>query len=229
MATWTFPFAVVRPLGSNQGDRMRRTTHAILVSLGLLFASSVASAVPFDVTLNITSGSQGAFSFSFLHSAETACEVISGVQFCKNGSTVLPLSGVLSGKQEGNVLSDITGTIFVNGAGGGDDITVTDGSFDFDSSAADTFGGELVTSTHGTFYFLDHTFAGSANSFDGTNLYLWGNNWNTGGKTTHPDPDWGLDLGIEVTPTPEASTLTLLVAGLGGLFAAGRPRLPARR
>jgi len=208
---------------------MRRTTHAILVSLGLLCAPAVASAVPFDVTLTINSGSQGSFSFSFLHSAETNCEMIGGVQFCKNGSTVLPLTGTLSGKQEGNVLTDIMGTIFVNGAGGGDDITVTDGTIDFDTSAADTFGGELVTSTHGTFYFLDHTFAGSANSFDGTFLYLWGNNWNTGTKLTHADPDWGIDLGIEVTPTPEASTLTLLASGLAGLFAAGRPRLPSAR
>ena len=199
----------------------------LLIAISFSLLPSLAAATPEPVLLTITAGGPvGGFRWSFLHEATLSCEVIGGVQFCKNGPRDT-VSGTLTGTRDGLVLTDIMGTIFV--AGGGGDITVTDGTIDFASSAADSFGGELVTSTHGTFSFLDHTFAGPANSFDGATLSLWGNNWNTGnpGVGTAPgDVRWGIDLGIDVSleTIPEPPVAALLGLGLAGLAVMGRRR-----
>jgi hypothetical protein len=187
----------------------------------------VAAATPEPVVLTITQGGPvGGFRWSFLHQATSSCLVIGGVQFCMNGNPVT-VSGTLTATRDGLLLTDIMGTISVSGGGG--DIIVTDGTIDFASSAADTFGGELVTSTHGTFYFLDHTFVGPANSFDGASLWLWGNNWNTGNPgvgTASGGVRWGIDLGIDVSleTIPEPPIAALLGLGLMGLAVMGRRR-----
>lgn len=189
---------------------------SLLSFLLFLLVAGSAAAVPMNVDLVIGSGSNGAFQFSWLHEATSSCEVINvsggDVQFCKNGAKQ-SVSGTLDATLDGLVLTAISGTIVVSG---GPDVIVTDGEFDFGASAADTFGGFLETSTHGTFYFLDHTFAGNANSFDGTTLALWGNNWNVGNPGNPPGGTrWGIDLGMEVVPEP--SQALLLAAGLAAL------------
>ncbi len=195
---------------------MRRS---LLLLPVLLLAPALASAVP--VTLNTSSGSSGGFNYSFLHDATSNCIEIASVEFCQNGTTFEIVNGsTLSGKLDGNRLFDLSGTLGVIGA---PDIVVTDGDIDFSVSAPDTFGGFLTTSL-GTFHFLDHSFAGPANSFDGTKLFLWGNNWNTGTAAGHADPDFGVDLGFVVTVVPEPGTLLLLGAGLAGLAVSGNRR-----
>jgi len=189
----------------------------------LLLATASAQAVPIGVDLDIGTGSSGSFSFSWLHEATGSCEVLSvsgsDVEFCKNGAKK-GLSGTLDATLDGLVLSAISGTIVVDG---GADIVVTDGEIDFGASAPNTFGGFLETSTHGTFYFLDHTFAGDANSFDGTSVALWGNNWDSGNPGSPPGgARWGIDLGMQVVPEPSAASR--VVVGLVSLLWARRRR-----
>jgi hypothetical protein len=174
-----------------------------------LVASTAARAVP--VSLAVESGTQPpwgsipGFAYSFLHDATKRCIVLGGVQFCQNGATPQAVSGTLSADLTGMVLSNIMGTLSV---AGGPDLVVTDGVIDFAGSPVDTFGGFLETSSHGTFHYLNHLFAGLANTFDGTSLFLWGNNWNTGNPgDPSPFPRWGLDLGITVSFVPEPGPL----------------------
>jgi hypothetical protein len=182
---------------------------------------SLASAAPVPVTLSVTSGASGGFAYSFLHDATSNCITIAGVQFCQNGLTyAIDGASTLSGTLDGLHLYDVSGTLDVIGA---PDLVVTDGDIDFSASAPDTFGGSLTTSL-GVFSFLDHAFAGPANSFDGSSLFLWGNNWNTGTAAGHADPDYGVDLGFIVTVVPEPGTLLLLSAGLAGLGWSGRQK-----
>jgi len=182
---------------------------------------SFASAAPVSVTLSVTSGSSGGFAYSFLHDATSDCITITGVEFCQNGVPyAIDGASTLSGTLDGLHLYDLSGTLDVIGA---PDLVVTGGDIDFSVSAPDTFGGSLDTSL-GVFSFLDRAFVGPANSFDGTSLFLWGNNWDTGTAAGHTDPDYGVDLGFVVTVVPESGTLLLLSAGLGGLAWSGRPR-----
>jgi hypothetical protein len=191
----------------------------VLPCLFALLLPTAASALPTPVTLSSTTGASGGFAFSFLHDATSNCITIAGTEFCQNGTTYAIANGsTLTGTLDGLHLYGLSGTLDVLGAS---DLVVTDGDIDFSASAPDTFGGFLTTSL-GTFYFLDHTFAGPANSFDGTSLYLWGNNWNTGTAAGHVDPDSGVDLGFVVTVVPEPGTLLLLTAGLTGLAWSGR-------
>jgi hypothetical protein len=200
---------------------MRRLT--LMVGLLSLLAAP-SSAAPILVDLSITSGSSGGFGYSFLHAATSSCTSIGGTQFCMNGAKYsISIGSSLTGTLDGLHLYGISGTLDVIGGG---DIIVTDGFIHFNASDPDTFGGKLVTSTHGTFYFLDHTFAGPANSFDGTDAFLWGNNWDSGTAAGHADPDWGIDLGLRVTPAlvPEPSAAGLFSIGilLAGTFARNR-------
>ena len=187
----------------------------LTVTMSLAIAT-FASATPVSLVVGMDAN-EGGFGFSYLHDASTNCSSIGGVEFCEGGAPLQDLTGTLSADQVGNVLTGITGTIFVSG---GPDIIVTGGFVDFGSSVADTFGAELVTSTHGTFHFLDHSFAGAANSFNGVDLRLWGNNWDNQG-TGLPGGSlsrWGIDLGITAIPEPG----TALLLGLGLVALGGR-------
>ncbi|CAG0954782.1 hypothetical protein MYXO_00420 [Myxococcaceae bacterium] len=189
------------------------------LALICLLSPGLASALATPVTLTSTSGSDGGFAYSFLHDATSNCITIGGTEFCQSGATYAIVNGsTLSGTLDGLHLYGLSGTLDVTS---GPDIVVTDGDIDFSVSAPDTFGGSLTTSL-GTFHFLDHAFAGPANSFDGTSLYLWGNNWDSGTAVGHVDPDYGVDLGFVVTVVPEPGTLLLLSAGLAGLGWSGR-------
>ena len=188
----------------------------VAVAVLSLAFTTVASAAPISLAIGMDAN-EGGFGFSYLHDASTNCSSIGVVEFCEGGSPLQDLTGTLSADLTGNVLSGISGTIVV---AGGPDIIVTGGFVNFDASSADTFGAELVTSTHGTFYFLDHIFAGAANSFNGVDLRLWGNNWNNQG-TGLPgggNSRWGIDLGITAIPEPG----TALLLGLGLAMLANR-------
>jgi len=212
---------------------MHRALASVGLAAGLLVAGSSA-ATNFTVDLLVSSGSDSGFAFSYVHDATTSCEMVSSVEFCKNGNAVdaIPSPQTLTGTYD-----DVTEILTLDGmqtltVSGGLDIDITGGMIDLDElddgTETDVFVGTIATSSHGTFHFLDHIFAGPANSYTpGTStLMLWGNNWdNTGTPDPGKFPDnsdiprYGIDLGLELsfTPIPEPGAVWLL--GLAGLVA----------
>jgi hypothetical protein len=218
---------------------------AAALSLSLLALGS-APALALPVTLTIFDGSAGKMQFSFLHEASSNQANIDGNQFFKGGAKT-SVAAVLTGDLTAEVLTIDAGVIDVDDLSGLPDIVVTGGSIDFSGPGnTDTFIGTLVTANYGTFYFFDNQDTGStglapfAQTFDGTTAILWGNNWGPGlapdevtcdeqsDVDCEPFTRWGIDLGILVEgtmiPGPEASTTSLLLPALAGLFVFGNRR-----
>jgi hypothetical protein len=212
---------------------MHRVFASIGLAVGLLVAGTSAAA-SFAVDILVTSGSDGGFAFSYVHDATSACETISGIQFCKSGGDIdsIPSAQTLTGTYD-----DVTELLSLDSGQtlnvtGGLNIDITGGTIDLDelddAVETDVFVGAITTSSHGTFHFLDHLFAGPANSYTpgSGSLMLWGNNWSNAGTPdpgqfpdNSPIPQYGIDLGLELSfrPIPEPGVAWLL--GLAGLVA----------
>ena len=211
---------------TRSGRRFRRGIRfgalTLLVGAASLLTTAAAAA-PIAVVLTFENRVEGSFEFSALHSADRARETVAvdgmgEVDFFKSGDILgRPITGRLEALQEGERLFDIRGTL---DAGGFGSLVVTGGEIDFARSAENSFGGFLEISELGTFAFLDRRFAGAANSFDGTALRLWGNNWATPqGYVGAGSRPLGLDLGAQVTAAVPEPGAVLLFA-LGGVLVA---------
>lgn len=204
----------------SRGIRLRILTLLVGAAVPL---TTAAAAAPIAVVLTLENRVEEGFEFSALHSADRARESVAvdgvgEVDFFKSGDILArPITGRLEALQEGERLFDIRGTL---DAGAFGSLVVTDGEVDFARSAENSFGGFLEISELGTFSFLDRRFAGAANSFEGSTLRLWGNNWATPqGYVGAGSRPLGLDLGAQVTAAVPEPGAVLLFA-LGGVFVA---------
>ncbi|MFQ5697145.1 MAG: hypothetical protein ACE5IL_02540 [Myxococcota bacterium] len=177
-----------------------------------------AGALP--VAIDLSMGTNGSFGFSDLHAATGSEILVNGNSYFASGTASM-LTGTLFADLQGNVFSGIHGALRYSGALGSGSLTVVGGSLDF-GVAPDTMLGSLKTLELGEFFYLNHTFAGTANSFDGQNLRLWGNNWNAITEIAGPTNRFGSDLGGRVRPVPEPTAA--LVFGVGSLLVSGALR-----
>lgn len=222
---------------------------ALLLGVGL-GAASPAHAV--TVAYEIQNGGPvSGFSYSTIHDASGTNMLLGGNSYWAGGailgnSFVGTLFGdqTVSGTQTS--LTGINGTVT---ASGGLTLTFTGGSLLTDTSISPYASGSLdvnfsgpVTRTE-TFYFHPLAFTGGApsngpNGFDGSQFFLWGNNWNNGPAGTEPaigntgtlnSTRLGIDLkGTIVTPpapVPLPAAVLLFGSGLAGLLAGKARRL----
>ncbi len=209
---------------------VKKLKNTVLLTLACL--PGIALAAP--ITYDITDGSSGGFTASWLHAgtgAQSAGFYMNGNKASISGSITIDwATGAASGSLSTDTPSD---TNFGQGSGswvvdilGG---SVADiGTFNNGDSLLLSLDYLLsvdgVASSTGTFYFADSTFTGDVNSATNSEIYLWGNNWfnqnGTADKTAFELANGaGSALGIDLygTAVPEPGILLLLGMGLIGL------------
>lgn len=183
------------------------------VAAGVLGLPLMAAAVPIQVTYDIGPYAANGYSASWLHSA-TGCsgsngpDTLATLYMC--GGSLYGVTGTIAGLLNGGVLA-------VNGGS----LNIANNNFDV---LGGSLGGSLWTLSIqylGLFQFESINLgAGLPNSFDGTELILWGQNqaaYNCAPYTWCKDGKrWGIDL-YGTVRVPEPGMLALFGIGLIGL------------
>lgn len=182
------------------------------------------SALATPMVYTVETGTQNGFGFSVIHSATSTAGM---APFYPSGTTLLRLSGTLTGDFDGTTLALAPSTLTAVGVGGGFSgswtIDLTGGTI---TAAGSVAGGSLdyvlrrpdaTVYDAGTFHFAPVDFPGAPNSLSGTQLALWGNNWNNAaaGPSSVQNP-LGFDLRAQgsTAPVPEPSAVLLFGAGM---------------
>ncbi|MAE96265.1 MAG: hypothetical protein CL910_16555 [Deltaproteobacteria bacterium] len=168
---------------------MRRRLWARLGLLcGVLWLGLADSAQAVTVHLVVSPRAPGV-----LHDATRACDPVPGHgRPCREGRKAGLVTGTLVAERAGARLDGIRGVLTVSG---GPDIQVTDGRLDFARAGDDPVIGWLMTSSHGTFRFLDPSAAGGRSALSSTGLWLDGVN---GEAALGRAGGWGLRLQASV-------------------------------
>ena len=203
-----------------------------LVALLLIWLPTQAGAA--TIYYDIQMGSQGGFAYSYIHSADNEME---STGLYPSGSLLFEVTSLLKGDLSGNTLTIISSSLTAEGLPAGPSGThtlqLTGGSLDNSSGYA---GGTIDyvitladTSVYdsGAFYFEPLDLTGPANSFSGTAIYLWGQNWDKDVETraefvARGGTPLGIDLGGVLIPEP--ASIFLVGGGLLGLVLLKRRR-----
>ena len=186
---------------------------------------------------DVETGSQGGFSYSYIHSASSAWG--SDNDFYTGGSLLLNLDGFLSFSISGNELTFNNSTLTASGLGSrsGQDWTlgISAGTLNFGVTQGTPAGGAYMGSLDytldyaagtdslehtGTFYFYNNQYAGTGGvlqSFSSSDLFIWANNWDNPNESQPVSNAIGIDLGsTTVVPEPVSSTLFMIGAATLG-------------
>ena len=164
---------------------MRGFRFVLLIAALLLPTSALAIPVSIELHNGFDFNANGAFAFSFLDEANQCSQ--GGFFVC--GNSVGYLSGTLTADRDGQLLSGITGDLNMLGV----DYAVS-GSLDFSAATVGGVAGSLSIGSLGVFEFWNTPIAGEANSLDGTDLRLWGQNFARYTAVT-PQGGYGIHLG----------------------------------
>ncbi len=197
---------------------------SLLRSAALIAWMFPLSALATPMVYTVETGTQDGFGFSVLHSATSTAGM---APFYPGGTILFDLSGTLSGDFDGTTLTLDPGSLSAAGVGGG-----FSGAWTLDIAggaiaAAGSFAGGTIDYVlrrpdasvfdSGTFHFAPVDFPGAPNSLTGTQLALWGNNWNNSvaGPSSVAFPI-GFDIRAQgqTAPIPEPSALLLFGAGM---------------
>lgn len=219
---------------------MKQFLASLFVALLVVLTFSLSvSAAPVPISYEIGPYSEGGFSASFVHTAESGKMYRNGKVWYTAGDKLGSITGTLDGALDGDTLLFHASTLSIldiAGPLGAYDLEILGGKI----KLGDPAGGFLKysitdgidTFSEGTFVFPFADF-GAPNRFDETELVLWGQNfiqkaghrYNYNGYRCKDDfIELGIDLyGFnEPVPTPEPATLAMMGIGLGAIGVARR-------
>ena len=206
----------------------KHSVKVVMVGAFVLLGATQSWAVP--VSIDIQNGSGGGFGYSVVHSASGH----TGGGFYASGTSLYrPLNGTLTGDLSttgGFSLTNIKGKLVAPQGTlkffGGSISDPGTGASEYASGTLNyTLTGGSADGNSGTFYFFARGFNGGPNNLNGSQFFLWGNNWNKdvmsrANFVSNGNTALGMDLKGTMQPVPEPSTMLLL--GTGFLAIVGR-------
>ena len=198
---------------------MKSSLVAAVSAVFLLLVGAAAQAVPMVYEIEV--GASNGFAYSYLHAATGTAGMD---PYYPSGSLLFELTGTVSGTWDGSVLTVSNSTLqaealTASGLAGTYNLTFTGGSIQADGLGTLDFTFDAPGyPASGTFYFFAEDFvpALNVNSVSGSQLALWGNNWDNWNQSRPQAGALGIDLKGTGAAVPEPGAV--LVFGAGALL-----------